>query len=610
MYLGLCLVISTPIIQSLYNILYTTPVPAGMDVPRYIYYVLKIIKTKNHLISYSAFSDLNPVSVYYPSLFHIIIGALTVVTSIAGGGGGAISLTSVLNTLTPFVFAMYIVGIIGYAIVIKSIICTEIYNNRIRYNLKEPKYIIAYYGLLLLAFGLFIYSTSPMIKTFRDGAYGSIFCIWCLLPFYLYSLFNKRWIISALLLAVIASAHNLSFLMTLAVTIIYIGSLLLSREYSIKKLKVPIILFMILSLPAMIFFYLPLITEFLTGANTGIGSTGWWSNTNEIEILTPNLYYVGIISSLSNLFINGKRLWWLTGWAVLYFPLFSAPFMGAERFGRELCLPFGLIVSVFFAIVIYKLIFIKYADYAFRSKGRTDIFQNSSTNCNERKLIYHTDNKQVLSTVLILAIILPITYGHFDQFFKYNSYPVRAYWYSDAMAESNRYFLNLNHTRLDVREEGLNPTILVFGENPWLPATVYGKFNVLAVEGVEEKDPISALYGSKPDKYINTKLRAVLENPYSKEALLSIKQYNIYYIYISDLLPHRWYGISDWSDKRKLDRFQQYTYSPASNLNYINLKKIYLGGEGEYLRIYSIERNIVNNDLQKLDLQNENLIVR
>jgi hypothetical protein len=279
--------------------------------------------------------------------------------------------------------------------------------------------------------------------------------------------------------------------------------------------------------------------------------------------------------------------------------------MAAERFGREACLPFGLTVGVFFAIVIYRLIVIKYAEYAFRTKGHTDVYENAATSSSVRKLVYHTDNKQVLSTLLILLIILPVTYGYFDQFFKYNSYPVIAYWYSDAMAESNKYFLHLTPTSSFVGEAASNPTILVFGENPWLPATVYGKFRVLAVEGVSEKDPISALYGSIPDRIINTKLRTILDNPSSKEALLAIKQYNIYYIYVSDLLPNRWYGISDWSDKRKLDRFQQFTYSPASNLEYINLKKLYLGTEGEHLRIYSIDRNIVNNELQKLGLQNK-----
>jgi hypothetical protein len=528
-----------------------------MDVPRYVYYVLKIIKTKNPLISYSAFPDLNPISVYYPSLFHIIIGALTVVTSILGGSGGIISSASVLNTLTPFVFAMYVVGIVGYALVIKKIVDTVIYNNghsKMKHELKDAKYLVAYYTLLLFAFGLFIYSTSPMVNTFRDGAYGSIFSIWALFPFYLYLLFNKRWIASAVLLAVIASTHNLSFLMALAVTMLYLGSQLLSREYSIKKLTIPIILFLILSLPAMIFFYIPSITEFVTGVGTGIGVTHWWTKTEEMQTLTPVLYYAGIIASLSILFIDVKRLWWLTGWAVLYFPLFSASFMGAERFGRELCLPFGLVVGICSAIVIHKLIFVKYPEYALRIKGHRALSHNL-TNRTERMLIYHTDNKQVLSVLLIVVLVLSGAYGYFDQFFKYNSYPIVAYWHSDAMAESNRYFLHLNSSIAGDAKEAANPTILVFGENPWLPATVSGKFRVLAVEGVEEKDPISALYGSIPDREINAKLRAILENPGSRDALLAIKQYNIRYIYISDLIPNRWYGVSDWSDKHKLIYF-------------------------------------------------------
>ena len=125
----------------------------------------------------------------------------------------------------------------------------------IRYNRNEVKYRVAYYGLLTLAFGLFIYSTAPIVKTFRDGGYGEIFAMWCILPFYLYFMIKKNWFICGVRLAVIASTHNLAFAMTVAVTISYFVSLVVSNKFgSIKKSKVFVITFLLFSIPAIIFF--------------------------------------------------------------------------------------------------------------------------------------------------------------------------------------------------------------------------------------------------------------------------------------------------------------------------------------------------------------------
>jgi hypothetical protein len=111
-YFGVCLIISQPVIFGIYNLLYTpTGFPAGVDVAVHTFLILKIIETKNPLIQWTGFPEIKGSysSIgYYPSLFHIIIGGLTFVTTV-----GNVSLSSAINTIKAFMFTTYILGILG-----------------------------------------------------------------------------------------------------------------------------------------------------------------------------------------------------------------------------------------------------------------------------------------------------------------------------------------------------------------------------------------------------------------------------------------------------------------------------------------------------------------
>ena len=95
------------------------------------------------------------------------------------------------------------------------------------------------------------------------------------------------------LLAVIASTHNLAFAMTVAVTISYFVSLVVSNKFgSIKKSKVFVITFLLFSIPAIIFSDYPVA---IAKINSATGVEGGWSKSDEIQLIKPNLYYAGLI---------------------------------------------------------------------------------------------------------------------------------------------------------------------------------------------------------------------------------------------------------------------------------------------------------------------------
>jgi len=585
-----CVLISIPIIVYVWNILHTSQgIPTGNDPPIRIYYIENIIKTHNPLIVYSGFPEINSsIGIFYPSLFYDLIAALTVIIS----GGGTITFYSVLHVVVSFMFIIYIIGIIGYALLIKSIIDKVIDSRtKIEYKKRDSRYRVAYCGLLLLAFGLFIFSTSPMIKNLRDGEYGAFFSNWCLFPFYVYFLFNKRWLISAVMLAAIASTHNLSFIVSIWVTTAFIASVLIGKDFqSLRRLKRPIIIFFILFLPAFILFYYPSIISSLSGQSGGI-TPGLWSTSSEVQLITPYLYYGGMICSAVVWILDTRRLGWLTAWSLLYLALFTSSFVGAERFGRELCLPFGLIIGVCTTILFYRIIFTKNINHIDVEKG-----SNSSSN-RKTKTKNDLDRKRILCAIFIPIIFLPAAYAYFDPQFKLNSDPHILTDYSTAKDQSNKYFLNIVPSDKNVNNGTLvnGRAIVVFGKNDWLRPMVYGKFVVLNTKAADRRVAASAEYISKLDKHVNDRLRTLLERPNSRDALKTINDYNLDYIYVSDFIPGQWYSLADRSEKPKLQRFQA-----DSHPNYIHLEREFKGKEGELYRIYSIDHRIVNADMARL----------
>jgi hypothetical protein len=563
--------------MGVWNFLFTNGVPAGADPGHHAFYILRIIDTRDPLVIYTQFPDLNNPGGYYPSLLHLMIAGLTFVST----AGENVSFSSVVASMQAFMFTVYVIGVLAYAFLILSIIKRIICN-----WCSRVKYILAYYGLTFLAFGLFLYSTSPVIQTFRDGGYGEILAMWAILPFYIYFLvIKKRWIISAIILAIIASTHNLSLFWSMSLTIAFFATLLVSRDFNtLKKAKYFLPVFMICALPAIIFFYYPVLIEAFDTYTAGSSGTSVnFSRQDAIDLIKPNLYYAGLISVPVLLAINGKLLGWLAGWVFAFMPIVSSSNLYTERFAREWSLVLGLAVGVCSALVIYKLIFIKYADYRVKKAQRSPI---------NHIISYLIDKKQFFAAILISAIILPLSYGYFDSQFRDFTDKTLLNYYSPEIHAGNQYFLSLMAHNKDVvkqYDDNNKTRILVFGDdlNPWLEAYLYGKFSVSVVLPKED-----ALELSKSDKNINDRLSSILENPNSKEALSAIKEFNVGYIYLADLLQNRWYSDGEMNLNTTLASFDA-----RNKDSYFNLEQQFTGEDGKGIRVYSIDQKKVNTYL-------------
>lgn len=570
-YLVICLLISIPIIYGVWGFTYSKGVPSGGDPADHALFILRILETGRPLIAYSQFSEaLNPTELaglgYYPSLFHTIVAALTIVAT-----AGSTSFVSVLSTMQAFIFVQYLIGIGAYALLIKTIIDTVLPQSKLQNHGFNST--IFYYGLLILAFGLFVYSTSPIIKTFRDGGYGEILSMWCILPFYLYSLIQKRWIISAILLAAIASTHNLSFVMTLIATLPFFALLLIDKDFkSLKKSKDFLLVFLVLFLPALIFFYAP---NALTASNAGTGQAIPVPIDYVIEQVKPNLYYAGLIGSIMILFFNYRKLGWLAGWGALYFPVFSSSIF-AERFARELSLPFGLVVGIAVSIGIYKLF------------SLVSSHSNNKVEANSRSfyqvVFEFAAKRSALVVIPVVIIILPLSYLYFSDRFELFGDPVLLNYYNKAFAESHVYLTNLDLSSSgNTGQQDGKITAVLFGVDPWLKPAVYDKMRVLEVLPAQDEQYLSSL-----DRSINKDLRSILEDPNSEETKNVIRKYNIHYVYISDVLPGRWYPDSYLLLDPQLDKFDMATRASYAQL--INISS----SDGTQTRIYLIDYGKLN----------------
>ena len=158
-------------------------------------------------------------------------------------------------------FAVSLAGTAGYALFIRALLSKALTNKSkesLALFLDNSQYRLLHLIVSVLAFGFFIFSVTPVIHTYNDGTYAEVFAMWSIFPYYMYFLVNRHWMSSAFLLSVIASSHNLSFLMSLAATIPYLISLALQRFKDIKKNLIKFLLtFFAFAIPALIFFYIP-----------------------------------------------------------------------------------------------------------------------------------------------------------------------------------------------------------------------------------------------------------------------------------------------------------------------------------------------------------------
>ena len=347
---------SLPIIVYVWDILYSSPVPAGGDPADHALFTMKIVDSGNPLIEYTQFptlrSEQNNIQAYYPSFLHILMAIPAYLMHLMG-----ITLfNSVISSMTATMFMSYIVGIIGYALISYLFLINVISGYHSSVKGKTIKSLILLVTAVL-AWGIFIYSTSPILKTFRDGGYGEVLSMWTILPFYILCLFRGRWVIAGIFFGVIASTHNISVVLTLAVTFAFVISLLVGRDMrQIGKLWKLGVTAAICSVPAFVYFYYPVIIA-AVDQQTGLsGQTALWTRADIAGQIGDVLYYLGIIAIIGLLFVNYRKSSWLVCWVILYLVPFYFNIFFLERLAREFSLPFGLLLGTFTGSMTFVLV--------------------------------------------------------------------------------------------------------------------------------------------------------------------------------------------------------------------------------------------------------------
>ena len=570
-YLILCFVIAMPFNYSNFRLLYTEDgIPAGADPAFHAYAILRILDTNNPLLIYTAFPSIaseSSSSSYYPSLMHLTVASISRI-----GAGVDQSLTTdpiyVIEVLKIFMLVVSLAGTLGYAMLIKTIL-NKLVEDKLpdhRIALKETKYRVLYLIICILAFGIFVYSISPIVKTFNDGSYGHIFAMWCIFPYYMYLLLNRRWIVSSVLLAVIASSHNLAFMMSLAATIPYLISLALQKKLPKWNLAKAAIVFIVFASPALIFFYLPAANLVLEGR---AAESAYIPLSSDMlaDQLKPGLYYMGLGCIVLALLLNSRILGWISGWTLIYFIVFSFSLLIGQRFARELSVTFGLLIGICISYILMMLVLTGKKWSKQRSIGI------NNTPISSFKLI---------TVICVSTAIVSLSYLYFEDRFYSDSNPDLVKYFTSSIGESNRYIL----TSLGKHNGDSKPVIALFGDNPWLKVMTYGEFEILGIS------PDNTPYLSRGDKLINDELAKIVSSPDVLSTGCNIDKYGIDYVYISDKIPGRWY--SEYSGEayhKSLSFFQRLNSSP-----FLFLEKEFFGEEGEVLRIYAINHNNLKHE--------------
>ena len=582
-YLLLCFVISIPFNYATYQLLFTSDgIPAGVDSAHHTYSILKILDTNNPLISYTQFPSISQNSSgYYPSLFHL---TLATIAKVAGfNQASATDPSSVIKIEKSFMFAVSLVGTAGYALFIRTLLykslATKI-GNDLDLFLTNSRYRLLHLIVSILAFSLFIFSVTPIIHLYIDGTYAEVFAMWSIFPYYIYFLVNKRWMLSAFLLSLVASSHNLSFLMSLAATIPYIISLILQRFKNIKKKLMKFILtFFIFAIPALIFFYIPVVTSVVTSTSAGGNPADLavpWSNSMVAEELKPGLYYMGIICAFLLFILNHRAFGWLSGWIAIYFAVFSLSSLIGVRFGRELSVVFGIVIGICIGYILFVLVI--------RSRKWFMLFKSFSL-----KVAPINSSKLILAVIICCVIILG-WYLYFHDRINNFSDPLIVKYFTDTIDEANKFFLtttreggNSSHS---INNRGV---IALVGLNPWLKVTTFGKFEVLEIQM-----PALQRFSGGGDQRINQELNGIFLSPHITSTPCVIEKYDIDFVYVSaHQLPGRFYPLEQSSYIKQLDIFQSFAPSP-----FLELEQELIGENQEHMRIFSVDKDSVKGSVQ------------
>ena len=344
-------------------------------------------------------------------------------------------------------------------------------------------------------------------------------------PYYMYLLVNRHWISSAFFLSVIASSHNLSFLMTLSATVPYLISISLQRIKDLKKNMIKFFLtFFVFAIPALMFFYVPIITSVMTASSNDnpAGLSEPWAKSIVVEQIKPGLYYGGIICVFILVILNYRSFGWFAGWIAIYFVVFSLSSLLGARFGRELSVVYGIVIGLCIGHIFFVLVVC--------GRRWTKLF--SSLTLKDARV---SPTKLILA-VIICASIVPLWYLYFHDRFQSN--PLTVKYFSQNIDESNRLFMtppNERHNSSDsFNDRGV---IVLFGQNPWLKVSSFGKFEVL-----EPQIPAleSTLGGA--DQKINHELNEIFLSSDIPSTACVIKKYDVDFIYVTaHSLPGRFY---------------------------------------------------------------------
>ena len=567
LYFVVCMVVALPFNNAIFNLLFLEPLPAGIDSSNHGFFVKRIIDTGNPLIDYVNFPDQNTTR-YYPSFFHVILSGATVTLEKISP-----DIDPVLTSMKYMMFAVGIGGILGYSLLIKTVLDASLYNkykNMLSSQHANDLYRLTYLILLVLSFGIFIFSVTPILKSYNDALYPEIFCMWLVFPFYMVSILKKRLYLAGMLLAVITSTHNLSIVMSIIATISYFGMLALSRDFVVlRKTWKLLVTFVPLSIPAILVFYIPTISAMANSEAGDLSSS--WSRLEVANQLKPLLFYLGIAAIVGLVVVNYKELSWLIIWTVLYFVVFDISEIFGARFGREISIPLGIALGILVSYILHWILVLK-------------MFRVSKSNHKDKFLIM---TKMRLAIALIAVfLILPLYYTYFDDRFKAEGNPILTRFYSDAIETANAYLtqssVNVTHQNVEnpenLAEKG---AVVVFGHNPWLKYESYGRYSVYEVYSEDLSN-----WMSENDKQINDDLRTILEFPNSVQAKCVLQGYNVQYVFISDLLPDRFYTPYQLNaEYSQLENFLN-----VSDSQFVHLDRTFSGSEGEKVRVFAVDK--------------------
>lgn len=545
---------SLPLVLYIWDILYASPVPAGGDPADHALFTMKILDSGNPLIAYSQFPTLrneeHVIQAYYPSFLHVLMAFPAYFMQQIG----FTLFNSVISSMTATMFVSYIIGIIGYALISYLFLVNVISEYSAKVEGKTVKSLILLVTAVL-AWGIFIYSTSPILKTFRDGGYGEVLSMWTILPFYILCLFRGRWVVAGIFFGMIASTHNISVVLTLAVTIAFVISLLIGRDMrQIGKLWKLGVSAGICSVAAFLFFYYPVIIA-AVNQQTGLsGQTALWTRADIAGQIGYVLYYFGIIAIMGLLFVNYRKSSWLVLWIILYLVPFYFNIFFLERLAREFSIPFGLVLGTFAGSLMFVL--------------ATKFYPRLAS-----KIGVSTKTVPVVQGVICLAvtvILVPLYYDTFAPRFEMDGLSSILNYYSDALSKSNNFLLNSSHSE--------NETVVLFGVNPWLKPYTFRSLSIFEVETADIEKSLS-----KIDSQVNKELRIIIEDPTSRQAENALRKYDVKYIFLSDTLEGRWYPESQRQLISEFATFQE-TYDRSK----ISLERQWRGEGGEILQIYRV----------------------